>query len=152
LDRILLAAGGITIIIGIFFLFILLSLKMRRKKKTPAHGETKRVAGRYQDAQRNVVPAQNAYPDSFTNAKAPPVAAVPVKTPATFSDKPIPPASPASETPHPIAASGVNLKDLVIKAQNDGMKAKDISRRFHIGIDQVALILKMAKKNSASPQ
>ena len=44
--------------------------------------------------------------------------------------------------PQPLA----NLNDQVLLANREGLDIKEISRRFHIGVDQAALILKMAKK------
>ena len=53
---------------------------------------------------------------------------------------------PATQPRLPAQSSEGDLKELVLKAGNEGLDAKEISRRFHISIDLVTLMLKMAKK------
>lgn len=145
-DRILLVAGAITIFTGLFFLFILLALKSRRKKQTASQNQTKRVAAQYEEVQRKVAASQSAYPDSFTNTPSESAALASAIPPSA----PLFPAATAPATQPRIPAvtrsSEGDLKNLVLEASNQGLDAKEISKRYHVSIDQVALILKMAKK------
>ena len=143
-DRILLAAGVITILIGIFFLFVWFALRSRRKKQTASQNQTKRMAAQYEEVQRKVMAAKSAYPDSFATTPSESAALASAIPPsAQAAPKTV---SPATQPRLPAQASESDLKNLVLKASSDGLGAKEISRRYHISIDQVALILKMAKK------
>ena len=51
-----------------------------------------------------------------------------------------------SQKPREIPVPQSTLDAQIIKAFNEGQDIKTISRRFQIGVDQVTLILKMAKK------
>jgi hypothetical protein len=68
--------------------------------------------------------------------------------PAGPKPEPQPPAAPPPVPPLATAVSGSpkNLVDLVVKADREGIDIREISRRYHISADEVALILKMAKK------
>jgi hypothetical protein len=44
------------------------------------------------------------------------------------------------------AGPAKNLNDLVVQASRAGLDSKEISRKYQIGVDQVELIVKMAKK------
>lgn len=142
-DRILIAAGILTIIIGLFFLFVALALKSRRKKQSAAQNQTNKAAAQYEDVRRKVAAAQNAYPDSFTNTTFESAALASAIPP---SSQAVPTAAPATQPRLPAQSSEGDLKELVLKAGNEGLDAKEISRRFHISIDLVTLMLKMAKK------
>jgi hypothetical protein len=142
IDRILLAAGAITIVVGLFFLIVLFALKSRRKKQTVAKNQTRKAAAQYEKVQRKEVEAPpSAFPDSFKNTASesaalaslipPPASATPVRT------------KPQQRRPE---NPGDDLKNLVLKGNADGLDEKEISRRYHLSIDQVRLMLKMAKK------
>lgn len=142
LDRILIFTGAIAIIIGLFVFFLLLAVKSRRKKQTA--NQTNKAAARYEKIQRNVAVAQSAYPDSFATTPSESAAlatAIPPPAPVPAA----PPGLPTRRIPATILPDS-DLKDLVLKADTEGLDAKEISRRLHISIDQVSLILKMAKK------
>jgi hypothetical protein len=146
-DRILLYAGVIATLTGCFFIFLLLALKSRRRNKTGPQNQTKRMSAIYEEVQRKITAAQQiAYPDSFTPSALEPAA------PASAIPPSVPPLAPeaASGTQERLPASthhsDSDLKNLVLNAGKKGLDAKEISRRYQIGIDQVALILKMAKK------
>lgn len=142
-DRILLFAGAIAIITGLFFLFLLLALKSRRKKQP--RNQTKKIAARYEEVQRKVAAAQSVYPDSFSNTPSESAAlasAIPPVSPPPLAS----PVSPTRRMPVGALPSDHDLEGLVLKAGSEGMDAKEISRRYHISVDQVVLMLKMAKK------
>ncbi|MFP4680584.1 MAG: hypothetical protein ACLFQB_08925 [Chitinispirillaceae bacterium] len=47
---------------------------------------------------------------------------------------------------HTPQESSMSFNDLVVKSAQEGLSVQDISRRYQLSIDQVTLILKMAKK------
>jgi type II secretory pathway pseudopilin PulG len=145
-DRILLAVGVVTIFIGIFFFFAVFAFKARSRKQTASQNQTKRVAAQYEEVQKKVAAAQSAYPDSFSNTPSESAALASAIPPSAQT---VPKTVPPAMQPHPPAqTSESDLKNLVLKAGKEGLEAKEISKRYHISIDQVALILKMAKKQS----
>ncbi len=50
---------------------------------------------------------------------------------------------------HDASPPGANLKSLILKAAREGADTMEISKRFHVGVDQVSLILRVAHRNDS---
>ncbi|MBN2035290.1 MAG: hypothetical protein JW768_00975 [Chitinispirillaceae bacterium] len=133
IDILLITAAAL--IATVFVLVYFLSAAKRRRKKSAGRPEVKRYEG-IQERERRIEQAQKAYV-AQTNK------------PVDHGKMPEPPLpnAPLPARPPDHATNGPdNLNNLVIQADRDGMDIKTISERYHVGVDQVALILKMAKK------
>jgi hypothetical protein len=140
IDRVVIGAGAATLVFALVFLVFFLSASAKRRKTSAQKRppikpfEPRRDASRGEDsaarrayeAQIKAIAEQEALLDK---SKSPPSQS------ATPSPKP-------REVPVPQSSPDAQI----IKAFNEGQDIKTISQRFHIGVDQVALILKMAKK------
>jgi hypothetical protein len=140
IDKIIIGAGAATLLFALLFLFFFLSAAARRRKviakKRPP---IKAFETRSNESRGAENAARKAY-DAQIKTIAEQVALL---------DKPQPPApqpAAASQKPRETAVPQESLNARVIAAFSEGQDAKTISQRFHIGVDQVALILKMAKK------
>jgi hypothetical protein len=140
IDTITIGAGAATLFFALIFLFFFLSASARRrktdaKKRPPIKAfETRNDASRGADnAARRAYEAQiKAIAEQEALLDRP--------------QSPPPQSTLASPKPREIPVPQNNLDAQVIKAANEGQDVKTISQRFHIGVDQVALILKMARK------
>ncbi|MBN1130408.1 MAG: hypothetical protein JXA71_15555 [Chitinispirillaceae bacterium] len=140
-DTIIIGIGAAAVLFAVIFLFFLTSAASRRRKKAAAIRPS---------VPRPVTePAATPFlmDSSVQRAYAAQTAKVP--EPPLQRDKPLDrPRSPGPVYAPPAAPTTGQgpLNDLVVQAVNDGLDIKAISRRFKIGVDQVALILKMAKR------
>jgi hypothetical protein len=140
IDKIIIGAGAATLLLALIFLFFLLSAAARRQKanakkrppiktfetRTDATRGADSAARRAYDAQIKVIAEQEALLDRSQPPAHQPAAPPPI--------------------PRETAVPQNTLDVRVLKAFSEGQDVKTISQRFHIGVDQVALILKMAKK------
>ena len=143
-DTIVIGAGAVTLVFAVLFLFFLISSKSRRRKKTAMRYPPAINAAREGDGTRGLdATAQKAYGAQAAR----PSESLPKKDAPPEQPGPRAPASPL--LPSRQAGSGAeqkNLNDRVILAARNGLDVKAIAQQFQIGVDQVALILKMAGK------
>jgi hypothetical protein len=145
IDTIVIGAGAVTLVFAALSLFFLISSKSRRRKKNATHyPRAINAAGEGAGTRRLDATVQKAYGAQTTR----PSESVPKKDvprdqpqPGVPESPPVPPARQAGS-----GAEQNNLNDRVIQAARNGLDVKAISRRFHISVDQVALIVKMAGK------
>jgi hypothetical protein len=140
IDKIIIGAGATTLLFTLIFLFFFLSAAARRrkvlaKKRLPVKAfEARSTASRGAEAA-----ARKAYDAQIKNIAE--QEALLDKQQSHVQQSALQPPEPRETT-----VSQSSLDAQVIKAFGMGQDVKTISQRFHIGVDQVALILKMAKK------
>ena len=139
-DKIIIGAGAATLLFALIFLFFLLSAAAKRRKVIAKKRPPVKAFEARNNASRGAETAARKAYDAQIKAIAEQDALLEIqKSPAPQ------PAAPSSK-PRETTVLQTNLDAQVIKAFDDGQDVKTISQRFHIGVDQVALILKMAKK------
>jgi hypothetical protein len=140
IDKIVIGAGAATLLFALIFFFFLLSAAARRRKVIAKKRPPVKAFEARSNASRGAETAARKAYDAQIKA---------IAEQKALLDKPQSPApQPAAPSPKPRETTVLqtNLDVQVIKAFGDGQDVKTISQRFHIGVDQVALILKMAKK------
>jgi hypothetical protein len=140
IDQIIIGAGAVTLLCTLIFLFFFLSAAARRRKVLAKKRLQVKPFEARSDASRGAeAAARKAYDAQIKN----------IAEQEALLDRqqsPAPPSGAPSPKPPETAVPQNSLDAQVIKAFGRGQDVKTISRRFHIGVDQVALILKMAKK------
>jgi hypothetical protein len=144
IDMFLIGAGAVTVLFGVIFLFFYISIAARHRKKMAAERPaTKQYEINPASPRRMDTTAQKAYAAQVSSPADPaPQPDKPQESPRKPDPARVPPATQHQGPTSPRK----NLNDLVVKAAGEGLDVKTISQRFQIGTDQVALILKMAKK------
>jgi hypothetical protein len=141
IDKILITSGALTVFAFLVFLLFFISTMARRKKTvTKTRRPEMNTINEKASAPGTGTAAVKAYAAQVKNQNI----AVPHHT-GTGSPLSAAAGSPEQNKPA-VQHTPHTLDALVVKAANDGEDVKSISQRFHIGVDQVALILKMAKK------
>lgn len=137
-DRITIAAAGVFLLIAAVFFFVYFSAAARRRRnRSPAAPAAKRGDPLRNGASRSDTAAQRAYAAQIK--PGPPPAQPRPETPA--SPLPSKPSGQRSDLPR-------DLSELVARAAAEGLDAKEISRRYHISEDEVALIRAMGRKKT----
>jgi hypothetical protein len=148
LDRILIGAGAATLL---FLAFLIISFVKNRSRRARRSSQPPSLTK---------IQLKPPLPDpAIPREPAAEAPAVPLDaTIATVRERidaepplekrevaPAPPVSPTRSMPA-ISPEGAVPSERIIQAANDGVDIKEIARRFKIGVDQVSLIVKMAKK------
>jgi hypothetical protein len=153
-DRIFIGAGAIAVVFLTFLLFAFFKARVRRGARAAGHPEaltktkirTPRSApdsGEESEAKEGYAPLDATVAkvrERLENEeKALPAAVAPEAPRRSSPTRSMPALKVQPQDP-------ADLSDQVIRADCEGLDIKEISRRYQIGVDQVALILKMAKK------
>ena len=145
-DWILIAGAGLVILLAILFiLFYRLGASRREKTARQARLPVKKWEPQDSADKPRDTAIQRAYAPQMKNGPQAKTAAADAGHAQPKAPPPVPP-RPAAR-PAPVTADlPKDQADLVVRAAASGFDIKEISRRYHISEDQVALILKMSKK------
>ena len=145
-DGILIAAGGVTVLFLIILLAVIYRAKVRRRiatvQKRPAIIKVKPLP-------KGRGPGATAAPMAVSANERRSSDSNPLSPETVEKSGDDAESQPLGSSMPPLKDSleqSKNRNDLVIQAEREGLSIKEISLKFHLSVDQVALILTMAKK------
>jgi hypothetical protein len=97
-------------------------------------------------SESSTYPPGEPFPDSVLRGRA----QEPVVKADTQKDSSASDTAPVSSARQSGPPSAVDLKDLILKAAVEGANATEISKKFHVSVDQVSLILRVAHRDDAN--